>query len=57
VTCGREDTLTPVKYAHYLTDRISGAREVIVAGAKHWVQLEQPDEVNRAIADFLSQVD
>jgi pimeloyl-ACP methyl ester carboxylesterase len=57
VICGREDTLTPVKYAHYLTDRISGAREVIIAGAKHWVQLEQPDEVNRAIADFLSRLD
>jgi pimeloyl-ACP methyl ester carboxylesterase len=57
VVCGREDTLTPVKYAHYLTDRISGAREVIIPGAKHWVQLEQPDKVNRAIADFLSRLD
>ena len=57
VVCGREDTLTPVKYAHYLTNQISGAREVIIPEAKHWVQLEQPGEVNRAIADFLSRLD
>jgi pimeloyl-ACP methyl ester carboxylesterase len=57
VLCGREDALTPVKYARYLTDQISGAREVVIPGAEHWVQLDQPGEVNRAIEDFLSRLD
>ena len=29
---------------------------VVLAGAGHWVQQEQPDEVNRAIVDFVGDV-
>jgi pimeloyl-ACP methyl ester carboxylesterase len=54
VICGREDDLTPVKYAHYLTDKIEGASEVIVSGACHWVHMEKPGEVNQAIESFLA---
>jgi pimeloyl-ACP methyl ester carboxylesterase len=28
--------------------------EVLVDGAGHWVQQERPDEVNRALLDFLA---
>ena len=53
VICGNEDEMTPVKYAHYLTDKIEAAREVIIDGASHQVFLEKPKEVNQAIAQFL----
>lgn len=53
VICGNEDELTPVKYAHYLTNKIETAREVIIDGADHVVFLEKPEEVNQAIAQFL----
>ena len=53
VICGNEDGLTPVKYAHYLTNKIEAAREVIIDGADHLVFLEKPKEVNQAIAQFL----
>jgi len=56
VICGSDDIRTPIKYAHYLTGQISGAREVIISGAQHWVQLEKPNEVNRAMADFLASL-
>jgi pimeloyl-ACP methyl ester carboxylesterase len=54
VVSGLDDELTPVKYAHYLASRIEGAREVIVAGAAHWVLAERPEEVNQALRDFLA---
>jgi len=53
VICGNGDGLTPVKYAHYLTNKIEAAREVIIDGAGHLVFLEKPEEVNQAIAQFL----
>ena len=56
VICGRDDELTPVKYAHYLASQIKGSREVIVPGAAHWVLTEQPKAVNRAIESFLAEL-
>jgi pimeloyl-ACP methyl ester carboxylesterase len=53
---GSEDDLTPVKYAHYLTSQIKGARGVIVPGAAHWVLTERPREVNQAIESFLAEL-
>lgn len=56
VICGAEDEMTPVKYADYLADRIPGAQKVIIPGATHFVQLQQPPAVNAAIADFLKSL-
>ena len=38
----------------YMAERIPGARNVIVAGAGHGVNIEKPDEVNQAMEDFLA---
>jgi pimeloyl-ACP methyl ester carboxylesterase len=54
IICGEKDVSTPVKYADYLASRIPGARKVIIPGGDHWVHLEKPTEVNRAIQDFLA---
>jgi pimeloyl-ACP methyl ester carboxylesterase len=54
IICGSEDEMTPVKYAHYLADKIEAAGEVIVNGAGHWVPTEKPKEVNQAIESFLA---
>ena len=56
VICGSEDEMTPVKYTKYLADKIEGATQVIVDGATHWVHLEKPREVNRAIEEFLGRL-
>ena len=56
VICGRDDELAPIKYAHYLTSQIKGAREVIIPGAAHWVIAEKPGEVNQAIESFLDEL-
>jgi pimeloyl-ACP methyl ester carboxylesterase len=54
IICGQEDRLTPVKYAEYLRDHIPNATLRIVEGAGHMVMLERPEELNRAIEDFLN---
>jgi pimeloyl-ACP methyl ester carboxylesterase len=56
VIVGEDDRLTPPKYAEYLAGHIARARLVRVARAGHYVQLEQPDQVNEAIRSFLATV-
>ncbi len=56
VISGTEDNMTPVKYARYLADKITGAELVIIEGATHYCQLEKPVEVNRAIEMFLNKL-
>jgi pimeloyl-ACP methyl ester carboxylesterase len=54
VIVGEDDRLTPPRYAEYLARQIHGARLVRIPRAGHHVSLEQPDEVNEAIRDFLA---
>jgi len=51
--CSTDDNLTPVKYNQYLANKIAGARLVVIDGGTHFVFIEKPDEVNRAIDKFL----
>ncbi len=53
VISGTDDVMTPVKYARYLADKIEGARLVIIEGTTHFVFLERPEEVNKAIEEFI----
>ena len=53
VVVGREDRLTPPKYAAALVREIPGARLVEILDAGHFLQLEQPAAVNDAIRSFL----
>ncbi|MCL6447528.1 MAG: alpha/beta hydrolase [Armatimonadetes bacterium] len=54
VVCGEDDVLTPVKYSRYLEANIPGARLAVIPAAGHMVMREQPEEVNKAIAEFLA---
>ena len=56
VLCGAEDTMTPVKYADYLADRIPGAQKSIIPEATHFVQLQQYKQVNARIEEFLASI-
>ncbi|MFP4036720.1 MAG: alpha/beta fold hydrolase [Desulfobacteraceae bacterium] len=53
VICGDQDRLTPVHYSQYLYREIPGSRLVLVEGAGHMAAVEKPEEVNRAVDDFL----
>ena len=54
VIWGQQDGIVPAVYAEEFTDRISGARSVIVEGAAHVPQLEQLDQVSQLVEDFLA---
>lgn len=54
VVVGRDDRLTPAKYAAFLATAIPGARLVEVDAAGHFPQLEQPAAVHAAFLAFLA---
>ena len=56
VLCGSVDEMTPPKYGTYLAEKIAGARQVMIEGGTHSFPQEKPEEVNRAIDEFLASL-
>jgi len=54
VIWGLEDRLMPVAEGHRLANAIPGARLVVLPGAGHMPQEEQPEAFSRALSDFLN---
>lgn len=57
VVVGAEDTLTPVKYSKYLSEKIKPSSLVTIPGAGHLVMMEKPDEFNAAIQEFVDSLE
>ncbi len=57
ILVGEHDTATPVEAARSLQQRIGGSRLVVVPHAGHLSTLENPAVCNRAIMEFLAQLD
>ncbi len=55
MVCGSEDRLTPVKYSRYLEDKLPNSQVAVIDGAGHMVMLEEPDQVNQAVIEFIKQ--
>jgi len=55
VICGQDDQMTPLKYSEYLYKELPHSTIALITDAGHMAMLEQPDRVNRAINNFLSQ--
>ncbi len=56
VLVGEEDSLTTAAEARLMADKIAGARLVIVPGAAHLANLEQPDRFNEAVLQFVQSL-
>jgi pimeloyl-ACP methyl ester carboxylesterase len=56
VICGEHDTLTPLSHSEEICEVLPDAEMVVVPEAGHVALLERPDEVNRALLSFLSQL-
>lgn len=54
IICGTADRMTPVKYSQYLADHVPQAQLRLIEGAGHMVMVEKPDEVNRALLEWIS---
>ncbi len=53
IVCGKDDRLTPVKYARFLHENIPDSVLAVIPGAGHMVMLERPVEFNHALTAFL----
>lgn len=53
IICGSDDTLTPVSKAQYLHENIKGSQLSIIQNAGHISNMEQSDDFNKIIIDFL----
>ena len=53
VLTASEDRLTPAKYGAYLAERIPNSTLVNIEDAGHLSPMEQPEEITRAIRDFV----
>ncbi len=56
VVCGRADGMTPPQYSEFLAAKIPGAQLRVIDGAGHAVMLEQPEELNRALVEFVGTI-
>lgn len=56
VMAGREDNLTPPKYAQFMAEHIPDAELLLVPDAHHMLHLQQPALVARAVERFLNRV-
>ena len=54
VLCGREDGWSPVSRHEEMARRIPGSRLVVVERCGHMSTMEQPDEVNAALGEWLA---
>jgi pimeloyl-ACP methyl ester carboxylesterase len=57
VVSAADDLLTPPKYGDFLEKNIALGSRVLIPGAGHLSPVEKPDEVNRAIREFLDAQD
>jgi pimeloyl-ACP methyl ester carboxylesterase len=53
---GAEDKLTIPKFQDFLHEKIAGSRLIRLENAGHALNLEKPEEVNKAIDEFLSSL-
>lgn len=53
IICGQDDRMTPVKSSEYLAQEIRGSKFILISEAGHMSMLEQPQQVNKVIQDFL----
>lgn len=56
ILVGEDDKLTPAKYARYLHEAIEGSHLAIIPQAGHLSMMEKPEEFNRLLAEFLTNL-
>ena len=57
VVAGADDMMVPPESSEELHRAIPGSRMVVVPGAGHMLPMEQPDEFNRVLGEFLRSVE
>jgi 3-oxoadipate enol-lactonase len=55
IVVGKEDPITPVADSQKMHERIAGSQLVVIENASHVSNIEQPEQFNRALKDFLGR--
>jgi pimeloyl-ACP methyl ester carboxylesterase len=55
IACGDHDLLTPMEQSQQMAAQLPNAELVIVGGAGHLVQLEQPEAINEALVRLVER--
>lgn len=53
LVAGEDDTVSPPSISQSVASELGGAKVVILKQCGHWMPIERPAEVNRALMDFL----
>jgi pimeloyl-ACP methyl ester carboxylesterase len=56
VACGRHDAWAPVAQHEAIAAAVPNARLAVVEGAGHMLPVERPDDLNRLLIDWLSDI-
>jgi pimeloyl-ACP methyl ester carboxylesterase len=56
ILAASDDKMTPLKYASYMDEQIGNSSMVVIEDAGHLSPMEKPEEVARAIAEFVSSL-
>ncbi|MFN0188776.1 MAG: alpha/beta fold hydrolase [Bacteroidia bacterium] len=56
IICGEKDIVTPVEQAEFLFTTIPNSQLKIIDNAGHMSNLEQPDEFNKHVVEFISSI-
>ena len=54
--CGEEDKLTPLKYHQFFREKMPRCQLASIKNAGHWSYVEQPEEFNRVVKEFLDSL-
>ena len=54
ILCGKEKAATMLAQAEYLNHHFANSTLHYIDGARHLTNLEQPDEFNKLLIDFIS---
>lgn len=54
IVVGREDPITPLADSEKMHKQIAGSQLVVIENASHVSNIEQPEQFNRALSDFLT---
>ena len=55
IVVGKEDPITPVADSQKMHERIAGSQLVVIENASHVSNIEQPEQFNRALKEFLGR--
>ena len=56
VICGENDALTPTSVMKAMAEKINGAKFVVIKNSGHMSPIENPEEVNKVLRDFLNKL-